>query len=92
MFNLFKRKKKNIKQESNGDIRDRILKLCEDGDYGIISPPLKAQVALNELYEYLLGEDYYMYITVPMSQEQINAILVYAIECKYKNSKERKRI
>lgn len=37
--------------------KEHILSLCEPGDYGIFAPPMKAQVALNELCRYLLGDD-----------------------------------
>lgn len=37
------------------DIKKRILSLCDSKkDYGICSPPMDAQVALNELCNHLL--------------------------------------
>jgi len=65
--------------------RDRILKLTDGKDYGICSPPMKAQVALNELCRYFLGEDWYT--TLPESQEQVNTEIVYEIETRYKGYK-----
>lgn len=67
----------------------RILELCEDGDYGICAPPMDAQVALNELTRYLLGENWY--VTMPLHQTQINTEIVYEIESKYKDVNRKKR-
>ena len=36
-----------------------LLDICEHGDYGILAPPMKAQVAVNELCRYFLGDDWY---------------------------------
>lgn len=87
MFRLFKRKKKRI--ETDQEMRERILSLCKDGDYGLCSPPMDAQVAINELSRYLLGDNWY--IVMPVNGEQANAEIVYAIECKFKNSKTRRK-
>jgi len=46
---------------------------------------MKAQVALDELCRYFLGEDWYT--TMPESQEQVNTEIVYEIERKYKGNK-----
>ena len=62
--------------------RERILNLCEPGDFGIIAPPMKAQVALNELCSYLLGDDWYDTSGVT-NPEQINTAIVCAIEQKF---------
>lgn len=63
----------------------RILMLCEGGDYGICTPPMDAQIAVNELCKYLLGEDWYC--NMPYGAEQMNTEIVLAIEHKYKMSK-----
>lgn len=63
----------------------RILKLTNGKDYGLCSPPMKAQVALNELCRYFLGEDWYN--VMPESQEQVNTQIVYEIETRYKGYK-----
>ena len=72
---------KKFKRETNEEIRERVLSLAEDGDYGIMSPPMDAQVALNELCRHLLGEDWH--VVGPMSLEQINTNIVYEIELIY---------
>ena len=43
---------------------------------------MDAQIALNELARYLLGDDYC--IEDPVNNEQGNTIIVYDIEKKYK--------
>lgn len=60
-----------------------ILSLCEPGDYGIFAPPMKAQVALNELCRYLLGDDWYD-PSGATNPEQVNTAIVYEIESRYK--------
>ena len=81
--NKGKHYKNKTKKETNNDVAYRVLKLAEQGDYGIFPPPMNAQVALDELCRFFLGEDWY---TInPISQEQINTEIVYEIECKYKN-------
>lgn len=37
------------RKETDKDIADRILKLTEPGEYGIFPPPMKAQIAVDEL-------------------------------------------
>lgn len=80
---LFKRKKKYVK-ETDAQTRDRVLSLCEEGDYGIFAPPMNAQVALDELARHLLGSDYY---TNNITNAQGNTEIVYDIERKYKRLK-----
>lgn len=74
--------------ETNAEIGERIWGLTDKKDYGIFPPPMEAQVALNELCEFFLGEDWYS--VNPICQEQINTEIVYKIECRYKklNKKE----
>ena len=76
---------KKFKRESNEEIRKRVLSLAKDIDCGLISPPMDAQVALNELCTHLLGEGWY--VVDAMSMEQVNTNIVYEIECKYKRVK-----
>lgn len=76
---IFKRK------ETNQEIAKRLLKLTDGKDYGIFAPPMKAQVAIDELCRYFLGEDWYS--VNPISTEQINTEIVYEIECKLKKYK-----
>lgn len=83
---MFKKKKR---VETDKEMRERILSLCKDGDYGICAPPMDAQVAVNELCRYLLGDDWYT--VIPVSAEQINTEIVYEIEKKYKNCRKRRR-
>ena len=73
------------KKETDEEISKRLLNLTDQKDYGIFAPPMKAQVALNELCRYFLGDDWY---TVnPVSQDQINTEIVYEIECKMRKYK-----
>lgn len=53
MFRLF------CKHETNDQISERLSKLCEEGDYGICPAPMKATVAINELCNFFLGQDWY---------------------------------
>lgn len=73
---MFKRRKETSKETAR-----RLLKLTDGKSYGIFSPPMDAQVALIELCNHLLGEDWYS--VNPISQAQINTEIVYAIERKY---------
>ena len=68
-------------------LTDRLLKLTDDKDYGLCSPPMNAQVALDELCRYFLGEDWYT--TMPESQEQVNTEKVYEIEKRYRGYKKK---
>lgn len=53
MFRFFR------KHETDEEIKVRLLKLCEEGDYGICPRPMKAEVAVNELRDFFLGKDWY---------------------------------
>ena len=79
---LFRRK------ETNKEIAERLIKLTDGKDYGIFSPPMKAQVAVDEVCRYFLGEDWYS--VNPLCAEQINTEIVYEIECKFKKYKARR--
>lgn len=71
------------KKEKCQERTDRILNLCKDVDCGMLTPPMDAQVALNELRRYFLGEDWY--VVSPIGREQINTEIVYEIESTYKS-------
>ena len=76
---FFKRK------ETNKEIGERLFKLTNGKDYGMCPPPMNAQVAVNELCRYFLGEDWYS--LMPVCNEQINTEIVYEIERKFKKCK-----
>ena len=50
-------------------------------DYGIMPAPLNDKLAIQILYEYLLGEDFY--IPSPLSPEQANLVIVHNILMDY---------
>ena len=62
--------------------KEHILSLTNEKDYGLCSPPMKAQVAVNELCRYFLGEDWYT--VMPENVEQVNTEIVYEIESCYR--------
>lgn len=68
------------------EIKNRILKLCEPVDCGILTPPMKTQVALDELCRYFLGDNWYS-CSGASSREQINTEIVFEIEERYKGCK-----
>lgn len=53
----------------------------EDTTYGLCPAPMEAQVALEILTSYLLGDDWYT--SAPLSVEQANACIVEQILDKY---------
>lgn len=67
-------------------IGNHILNLAEEGDYGICPPPINAQIALDELRRYFLGDDWYSVMSG--SVEQINTEIVYSIELKYRGDRK----
>jgi len=69
--------------------KEHILSLTDGKDYGLISPPMDAQVAVYELCRYFLGEEWYT--SNPGSQRQCNTDIVYAIESNYKGFKVKVR-
>ncbi len=79
MFRLFK------KYEKDEQVRSRLMRLCKKGDYGICSPPMDANVAIDELKNFFLGEDWC--VGMPIGHEQIITEIVYQIETKYKRLK-----
>ena len=68
------------KRETYDEIIARLYELTDKGDYGICSPLMDAQTALNELKDFFLGKDWY--VVAPMHQEQINFNIVCEIEMK----------
>jgi len=66
------------RNETDKEIRDRILKLCKNNN------EMDAQTALNELCDHLLGKDWY--VVDPLSNCQVNPIIVEEIEQKYRNN------
>ena len=73
-----------MKKRTRCDV-EHILSLTNGKDYGLCAPPMKAQVAVDELCRYFLGDDYY--IVMPENTEQGNTQIVYDIERKYKGYK-----
>ena len=69
------------KTETEEETRKRLFELTDKGDYGICPPSMEAQVALNELCDFFLGTDWY--VTEPISNGQVNPIIVYEIERKF---------
>ena len=76
--NIYDKKRERELEE----IRKHILSLTDVKDYGICNPPMKPEVALDELFRYFLGEDYYC--VLPQSYEQCITDLVYQVESNYK--------
>lgn len=68
-----------------------ILSICEPGDYGIFAPPMKAQVAVDELCRYFLGDDWYD-TSGATHPEQINTEIVAEIERRYKGAKLKRKV
>lgn len=66
-------------------IKKHILDVAENGNYGIMSPPMNAQTAINELCNFFLGEDYY---TININNEQANTEIVHDIEQMYKGNRK----
>lgn len=75
-----------FQKETKEDTFNRLFLLTNRKDYGIFPPPMNAQVALNELCRFLLGEDWHS--ANPVSQGQINTEIVYEIERKMNRHKK----
>lgn len=84
MFRLF------CKHETNDQISERLLKLCEEGDYGICPPPMKASVAINELCNFFLGRDWYS--SFPEANKPSISEIVHEIEKRHTLKFLRKRL
>ena len=68
---------------------NRIYSLCENLDCDMLAPPMKAQVALNELCRYFLGDDWYDG-SGAVAPEQVNTAIVCEIEKRYKGCRVKK--
>lgn len=88
-MNRFLNKIIQKQMKKDEETRERLLKLTDGKDYGLCSPPMDAQVALNELCRYFLGEGWYT--TMPESQKQVNSAIVYEIETSYKGYKRKSK-
>ena len=60
--------------------KEKFFQILKDNTYGIFPAPTDAQLAVNVLCEYLLGEDWH---TVVNNTEQANTCIVDAILYKY---------
>lgn len=76
---------------SNKFDKQHILSICEPGDYGILAPPMKAQVAVDELCRYFLGDNWYD-TSGATHPEQINTEIVAEIERRYKGAKLKRKV
>ena len=66
--------------------KKHILEICEPSNAGILVPPMKPQVAVDELCRYFLGDDWYD-SSGATSCEQVNTAIVCEIEKRYKGAK-----
>lgn len=89
MNRLLKCGKHFKRKETTSEIRNRVLKLANTQDCGILPPPMDAQKALDELCRYILGDDWY--IVSPIHTAQVNTEIVYEIECKLRHWKAKQR-
>ena len=71
--------------------KEHVLSLCKPGDYGIMAPPMDAQVALNELCRYFLGKNWYD-SSGANSPEQVNTAIVAEIEMNYRGAKLKRKV
>jgi hypothetical protein len=62
------------------DFKNNILNKSKV-DYGICPPPTNAQEGLKILIDHFLGEDWY--VSLSISQEQVNTEAIYQILRKY---------
>ena len=71
--------------------KKKLFEILSDDTYGLCPAPMSADVALQILTPYLLGEDFY--IVMPVLQEQANTEIVAAIleEHSKEYRKDRKR-
>ena len=74
---------KRLRKETDKEIQERIRKLCKTDDLCNYSEDtMSGQTALNELCNYFLGKDWY--VVDPLPNMQVNPIIVYEIERKYR--------
>lgn len=64
--------------------KDKFFKILRNEEHGLCPASTNAQLALNTISEYVLGENYH--ITEPIHNEQVNTILTHDIL--YKISKK----
>ena len=64
--------------ENDEQLKHRLLGLTD----GAKIPSMKAQTAIDELCTHILGNDWY--VVDPLGVEQVNSIIVYEIERKFK--------
>ena len=72
--------KRKAKENSEKRIRQHLLELCEPGDFGLCSPPMNANIALQELADFFLDTHYDV---LDASMDYITDV-VYRIEEKTK--------
>lgn len=80
MFRLFR------KHETDEQVKERLLKLCKEGDYGICPHPMEANVAINELRDFFLGKDWYS--SFADGNKPTFSEIVYQIETRCKSKKD----
>ena len=73
------------------ECKKKLFERLSDDTFGMCPAPMSADLALQILTEYLLGEEFY--IVVPVPQEQANTIIVETILRKYSKEyrKDRKK-
>lgn len=86
MFGLFRKHETDEqKHETDEQIKERLLKLCHKGDYGVCPAPMDADVAINELRDFFLGKDWYS--SFATGSKPTLAEVIYQIEARYKPKK-----
>lgn len=70
-----------MKRPEITDLQNRVLDILEDESRGILPAPMDAQLGLEALAEYLLGEKWA--VSVSMSREQVNTCIVAQILERY---------
>ena len=61
--------------------KEKFIEILRDNTYGIFPAPTSAELALEVICDYLLGEDWY--VNMAISQEQVNTCIVDNILRKY---------
>lgn len=70
-----------MKRPEITDLQNRVLDILEDESWGILPAPMDAQLGLEALAEYLLGEKWA--VSVSLSREQVNTCMVAQILERY---------
>jgi len=73
--------KKSRKKEAIKRIGEHLWEISDKKDHGLCPPGIDYDVAINELVEFFLGEDWY--IVFPLPGKQANFERLYAIESKH---------